>query len=284
MRRLSIEPDRFSGGEASAAASDSLLAQAQTCVEDFYRRMFRTWPGAITRQGPGYTLSFSGDPALTGANHLWPYTPTGLSDAALCEAEAFFRVYRALWSVVLIEPLFAAAGDWLRQRGYTLRWDAPLLAWDGPLPPAPSTERAAVVRASTAHHLADVRQVMEEAFLSGSEVSRRVAREEHLADPDVAHYLVYAGPDAVACATVVRHNDMGGVWNVGTRRGFRRRGYATLLMQIILHDLAAWGCTCSILMASPSGEPLYLKLGYRPIGRICYMGPPDDLTRWWGFA
>ncbi len=284
MRRPSIEPDRFFGDDASAAASDSLLAQAQTCVEDFYRRMFRTWPGAITCQGPGYTLSFSGDASLTGANHLWLHTPAGLSDTALCEAEAFFRAQRALWSVVLIEPLFAAASDWLRQRGYSLRWDAPLLAWDGPLPAAPGTQRAAVMRASTAHHLADVRQVMEEAFLSGSEVSQRVAREEHLGDPEIAHYLVYAGPEAVACATVVRHDSMAGVWNVGTRRGHRRRGYATLLMTTILRDLTAQGCTCSILMASPSGEPLYLKLGYRPIGRICYMGPPDDLSRWWSFA
>jgi predicted GNAT family acetyltransferase len=148
----------------------------------------------------------------------------------------------------------------------------------------PRPEQATVVQATTLHHLAAVRSVMEEAFMSGSEVSQRVVREEHLGDPDVAHYLVYAGPEAVACATVVRHDGMAGVWNVGTRRGFRRQGYATLLMQTVLHDLTAWGCTCSILMASPSGEPLYLKLGYRPIGRICYMGPPDDLTRWWGFA
>lgn len=284
MRKLSTEPDRLFDDDASAARPDPLLAQALTCIEDFYQRMFRTWPSAVTRERAGYVLSFSGDTALTGANHLWLRTPAALSEAALSEAEAFFRVYRALWSVVFIEPLFPAASDWLRQRGYSLRWDAPLLAWDGPLPPAPCTEQAAVVRASTPHHLADVRQVMEEAFLSGSEVSQRVAREEHLGDPDVAHYVVYAGPDAVTCATVVRHDGMAGVWNVGTRRGFRRRGYATLLMETILRDLAEQHCACSVLMASPSGEPLYLRLGYRPIGRICYMGPPDDLTRWWGFA
>lgn len=281
MRRPSTESDRLWG---DPAAPETLLGAAQTCVEDFYRRMFRTWPGAITRQGAGYTLSFSGDTGLTGANHLWPHTPGALSDSVLSEAEAFFRVHRALWSVVYIEPPFAAVSAWLRQRGYTLRWDAPLLAWDGPPPPAPRHERVTVIRATTAPHLAAVRRVMEEAFMSGSEVSQRVVRDEHLADPDVAHYLVYAGPEAVACATVVRHDGMAGVWNVGTRRGFRRRGYATLLMQTVLHDLTAWGCTGSILMASPSGEPLYLKLGYRPIGRICYMGPPDDLTRWWGFA
>lgn len=279
-----LRPSTDPGERADDHAAEALLAQAMACVEDFYQRMFRTWPGAINRQGTGYVLSFSGDTTLSGANHLWPQTAAALNEAVLDEAETFFRAHRATWSVITIEPLFSAANDLFRRCGYTLRWDAPLLLWSGPVPAERPDGRATVVRASTVEHLSAVRQVMEDAFLPGSDVSRRVVREDHLDDPAVTHYLVYAGPEPVACGTVVRRDRMAGVWNVGTRRGFRRRGYATLLMTALLRDLAAGGSTHSVLMASPSGEPLYLRLGYQPIGRLCYLGPPADLTRWWGFA
>jgi len=284
MLKRSTDPAGCAGESGSGIPRDQLLASALVCIEDFYRRMFRTWPGAVNQPAKGYTLSFSGDTTLSGANHLWPYPPAGLSEAALSEAEAFFRAHRATWSVVYLEPLFPQASELLRRCGYTLRWDAPLLVWEGPPPPTPQNGEAVVVRATTPQHLAAVRGVMEEAFLSGEDVSRRVVRNEHLDDPEVAHYLVYAGPEPVTCGTVVRHEGMAGVWNVGTRCGFRRRGYATLLMTTLLRDLAALGCTTSILMASPSGEPLYLQLGFRPIGRLRYMGPPDDLTCWWGYG
>lgn len=244
------------------------------CVDDFYARMFRDWPDAINRARNGHVLSYSGDRRLTGANHLWPYTLDSLNATTLNEARKFFDEYEAAWSVVVTDAYLPGSAMRLTEMGYYPRWQSPLMVLD--MPPERLPIRAAdaeVVRASTPQQLEDVRRVMTEAFSTGSSVNRRVVRAEHLHHPEIRHYLVYAGLEAAACATVALRDDMASIWNVGTRYLFRRRGYATAIMLALLDDLRAEGCTASTLMASPDGYPLYDRLGYRQIGTTMYMGP-----------
>jgi GNAT superfamily N-acetyltransferase len=253
---------------------DPVLAAALTCVDYFYARMFRDWPDAVTRTLGDCTVSFSGDTQLTGANHLWPNTPDALSPIALYEAAKFFAPFHAAWSAVFTDPYMPHAAHVLADYGYSLRWQSPLMVLTDRPQWCAVNPAARVVRATTEAELIKIAQVMSEAFATTNIVNQRVARPEHLNDPAITHYLLYNGDDPASCATVAAHNGMAGIWNVGTRRRFRRQGFATTLMIALLDDLWQRGIAASMLMASPGGEPIYRRLGYRHIGTTMYMRPP----------
>ncbi|HVO71842.1 MAG TPA: GNAT family N-acetyltransferase [Aggregatilineaceae bacterium] len=254
--------------------ADPLLGAALACVDQFYARMFRDWPDAVNRVSDTWTLSYSGDQHLTGANHLWPHAPDAVTERALREAEEFFDTYHAAWSVVYTDTFMPQAAALLDRHGYYRRWHSPLMVLDAPPTRLPTRFGGEVIRASSVKHLDDVRRVMNEAFGTGTSVNQRVVRAEHLGDPGIRHYLLYAGREPAACAMVAMCGEMAGVWNVGTRYRYRRQGFATRVMLALLDDLRACGCPVSVLMASPEGQPLYQQLGYREIGNVNYMGPP----------
>ncbi|MCF2969619.1 GNAT family N-acetyltransferase [Synechococcus sp. Nb3U1] len=54
----------------------------------------------------------------------------------------------------------------------------------------------------------------------------------------------------------------GYIWGVYVEPDFRRRGIARQLTQLVLEYLHSIGCTRAILHASPSGRPVYEKLGF----------------------
>lgn len=244
------------------------------CIDEFYARTFRNWPEAVTHSGDGYVLSYSGDRRLTGANHLWPYRLDVLTPDTLAETGRFFEAFEAAWTVVITDTCLPGAAARLTELGFYPRWQSPLMVLDTPPNRLPvRAERVRVIRASTAQHLEHVRQVMTDAFSTGTSVNRRVVRAAHLIEPGITHYLAYAGTEPTACATIALCSTMASVWNVGTRYAFRRQGYAAAIMLALLDDLQAGGYPASTLMASPEGFPLYERLGYRQIGTTMYMGP-----------
>ncbi len=278
------------------STADPRLSAALTCVDVFYQRLFRDWPSAVNRVGDGYVMSYSGDNRLTGANHLWVEEASALRVEVLERTARFFEAFGAAWSVITTDTHLPEAIDFLTGLHFHVRWRSPLMVLEGAPRPLPVRRDSPVIRASTPRHLLDVQQVMTEAFATRRSVNERVARLAHLHDPDVDHYLMYASEsvidealpvapcvgespemgacEPVACATVVHYGGMAGVWNVGTRRAWRRQGYATTIMHALLADQAARGRSTSMLMASAAGQPLYAALGYREIGLTYYSGPP----------
>jgi len=257
--------------------TSTTLAAALDCVDTFYEIVFRTWPTAVTRTEGPYRLCYSGDTRLTGANHLWPLTPDAITPDALNAALAFFADHDAAWSVVFTDSFTPDARDLLVARGFYRRWASPLMLLDGPPQRVPVHPHARPIRATTLEHLHDVARVMSAAFATDYATNRRIARAEMLEHPAITHYLIYERDQAACCATVARCGSMAGVWNVGTSPRFQRQGYASTIMLALLDDLRATGCTTTTLMASPSGKPLYDRLGYRQIGLTAYMGPPRYL-------
>ncbi len=258
----------------AALRTDPLLEAALDCVDDFYARMFRTWPNAVNRMIGECTVSYSGDTRLTGANHVWPAQSESLNDEVLRIARRFFEEFHAAWSVVFTDSQMPIMADYLAGRGFTVRWSSPLMVLDRPPEPLEINPAVRVIRASRPQHIDDINLVMTEAFAAGNNVNRRVVRTEHLASDDVRHYLIYSGDQPAACATVAVHGPMAGIWNVGTRYRFRRQRFATTIMRHLLADLRREDCHATMLMASPAGLPLYEELGYRQIGLTYYMGPP----------
>jgi len=65
-----------------------------------------------------------------------------------------------------------------------------------------------------------------------------------------------------------------GIYNVGTLEHARRRGLATALTAIQLHDARARGCETASLQATQTAERLYAGIGFRDLGRILEYIPP----------
>lgn len=254
---------------------DPLLVSALDAVDDFYARLFRDWPEAVTHAVGDCTLSYSGDARLNGANHLFPHTPEALTDAALAEAEDFFAQHDASWTAIYTDRYTPHAEAILSARGYSPRWHSPLMVLDAPplpLAPRPDTH---VIRATTRDHLDDVVRVLREVFGTSSIVSRRIVRVAHLDDPTIRHYLIYEDGAVVTSALAAFHTSgMATIWNVGTRPAFRRQGYATAIMTAMLADLRAQGASVVALLASREGMDLYHALGFRALATTYYMGPP----------
>lgn len=267
---------------------DPMLETALVAIDDFYARLFRDWPEAITRRVGDCTVNYSGNPRLNGANHLFPHRPDALTEDVLDQAEAFFSEHNAYWTAIYTDRYMPEADALLAERDYSARWHSTLMVLDGS--PSASVLRqmprlyAPAVRATTRDHLDDIVAVLRDAFGTSHVISRRVVRAEHLGDPTVRHYLMFDRDDpgvAVACATATIHaGGVATIWNVGTRRDYRREGYGTALMLGVLDDLRQQGAPLTALLSSAEGVGLYTALGYRTLAKTYYMGPPPVVTAW----
>ena len=80
--------------------------------------------------------------------------------------------------------------------------------------------------------------------------------------------------DLAAAALAYDHAGDCGIFNVGTTPSYRRRGLATALTLIQLHDAAARGCVTASLQSTPVAERVYAAVGFRDLGRILEYSPP----------
>ena len=60
------------------------------------------------------------------------------------------------------------------------------------------------------------------------------------------------------------HRHYGYIWNVYVDSNYRRQGIATQLTQSAIAHLTSLNCTKVVLHASPSGKPVYEKMGFIP--------------------
>jgi GNAT superfamily N-acetyltransferase len=102
-----------------------------------------------------------------------------------------------------------------------------------------------------------------------------------------AHRALGWGPDAplhnfvgrlegrpVSVSALFTHDDVAGIWNVGTLDDVRGRGIGretTLEALRLGRDL---GYGISILGSSPLGFPVYTRIGYVEVCRVRHFGPP----------
>jgi ribosomal protein S18 acetylase RimI-like enzyme len=100
------------------------------------------------------------------------------------------------------------------------------------------------------------------------------------ADPTAYHVLL-ARLDGETVATAMAF-DLGGdcgIYNVGTLEYARRRGLATALTAVQLHDARARGCETASLQATPAAERLYADASFRDLGRILEYVPNPHRTQ-----
>ena len=100
------------------------------------------------------------------------------------------------------------------------------------------------------------------------------------ADPSAYHVLLARlDGETVGTAMAFELNGDCGIYNVGTLEHARRRGLATALTAIQLHDARGRGCETASLQATPMAECLYATTGFCDLGRILEYVPPAGRTQ-----
>ena len=95
------------------------------------------------------------------------------------------------------------------------------------------------------------------------------------ADPHAYHILIARlGGENVATTMAFDHGGDCGIYNTGTLEHARRRGLATALTALHLHDARARGCQTASLQSTEMAARVYATVGFRDLGRILEYVPP----------
>jgi len=98
-----------------------------------------------------------------------------------------------------------------------------------------------------------------------------------IARADPSAFQLWVAPlqgEGVATAMAFDHDGDCGIYNVGTVEHARRRGLATALTALHLHEALARGCRTASVQSTVEAESVYVAVGFRDLGRILEYAPP----------
>lgn len=245
---------RLTDAELYVRGSETLLAS--------WEQYARGSPGATLHRLAGAAAAvFPNEPERNVYNNALLERDLGASQRAdaVSAMEAAYQAAGVTRFAAWVHESDAAMRDALERRGYTL--DEVTRAMGMSLGdvrlPRPDLELAP---AGLAEHLRLTG--MPHGFLSG-------------ADPSAFHVLVASlGGENVSTAIAFDFATDCGIYNVGTLEPARRRGLATALTAIHLHDARARGCRTASLQSTEMAERVYAAAGFRDLGRILEYIPP----------
>jgi GNAT superfamily N-acetyltransferase len=219
----------------------------------------RLWEGPLGRHlsEPGLAFAFSGEPALD-------------FNIAICHAAGAEAIERALAEVkataspgliMLAGPALGEARR-LTDEGWVPIHSAPFRSQTiAPNDGDPS------VRRLDRTGLEAFRSVVEESFRATPSLTRlalpdSVALGAPDADPAFASWGLYEAGALVSAVATVVVNDNVCVWMMATRPAVQGHGYGRRLLSAVLGHCARAGARRALLLATPSGDPLYQSMGF----------------------
>jgi ribosomal protein S18 acetylase RimI-like enzyme len=160
----------------------------------------------------------------------------------------------------------------LQATGLKPRADIPRMLIERPLPDAPMPPEVRVERFAEERHVRDAVEINAEAFqlnrLPPEEARLFFGRPSELLSGRVTGYVAYRQNQPVSTALTILSGAGAGVYWVGTVASAQRSGLGSLCTRLATNAGFARGASVVTLQASPFGEPVYRRLGYRTYGRL----------------
>jgi hypothetical protein len=160
----------------------------------------------------------------------------------------------------------------LRARGLEPGAEAPCMLIERPLVPPQDQEGLRVERFVNEAQVLQALGVLEDAYaqlgLPPEETRLFFEDPERLLSPRVVGFLASIDAEPAAVALTLLDGEGAGVYWVGTASRAQRRGLADSCTRLATNAGFEAGARVVTLQASPLGEPLYRKLGYRTYDRL----------------
>ncbi len=137
--------------------------------------------------------------------------------------------------------------------------------------PATIPGNVEIVRVSSSRQLADFVDVAAVGFTQiklPEDISRGLfIHHDRILSPYVHFYVAYLDGRPAATTMAVDSHGISGIYWVATHPDMQRRGLADAIMRFASNAAFDRGAPCVILQASPFGEPVYRRMGYREFTR-----------------
>lgn len=135
-----------------------------------------------------------------------------------------------------------------------------------PVPKAPALPPGLEIRTvEDETGLSEFVSVSAEAFGMPVEGLSQLVTMRFIEDPGWRSYLGFVDGEAVTASMLQMDDEIAGVYFVGTRGAYRKRGLGEALTWHAVREGAGAGCTVSALQASDMGKPVYERMGYRVV-------------------
>jgi len=251
---------------------DTLRALCDLNLLESIRFHGRISRAARIEEGGGVLLVAGATEFPVGFSNAATRVDSALAPAELLErADAFFGARGRSYTVWIRGDHDADLAAATREAGATELGSTPCMSVGGALgqkTPPPGVE---VRVADTPDAIRGAQRVNREAYESigmpPRETDALYERPEVWLGADKLVVVAYADGEPLATASLLMSPRVGGIYWVGTRAAARGRGLGELCTRVVTDAAFDRGAQVATLQASPMGEPIYLRLGYREIDR-----------------
>ncbi len=250
---------------------------------------YRDGMGRFATNGGG---EFRGFPGVTCFRNPLPFVPfnmafvedpTVLNRAVLDAVHAFYREMRTEWSLVVPPGHARAFETTLKHIAVSSRLTMPEMilpreadhAW-------PSPPNLQVRRIRDLDELRDWMEVASIAYGMGDpRFFDRLASPAALDAPGMAHFIGLMHGRPVATSSLYIRNGVAGVHGVSTLPEVRGKGFGAAMSAAVVRDGFSHGCHTVALQATPSGFPVYFRMGFRHVFDFEEWVVPKDARHVW---
>ncbi len=230
--------------------------------------------GGVVLDEDGLTFWAGAHPLPVLANAVVRTDPRVPATTVLANARRFFAAHRRGFSVLLC----GAADDDVRpvceSAGLTAMGGSPGMVLEARLPDAACPRGVTIRTVETDADAADFARVNGEAYATyGMPPGCAEALLGRLAvthAPHITSIVADVQGEPAAAAMVILTHGIGGIYWVGTTPKARGKGLGELVTRIVGNIAFDQGARLVVLQASPMGEPIYRKMGYREVTRYPY--------------
>jgi GNAT superfamily N-acetyltransferase len=225
------------------------------------------------RSRDGVLIAHSGT-QIAAFNVAFVARPPSDPDVSISDAIAFFDERGAPFILRVREGVDPESERAARECGLRYTDTVPGMVIRDPKPAAkPADIRVRMIDDESS--LADHRSVVADAFEMPATLAEYFLTMRLFVTPDVVGYVGYVDGRPVATSALFMTHRVAGVYNVATRREYRKRGLGEAMTWHAIGEGLAAGCVVASLQASELGQPVYERMGFRTIAPYRTFGRPE---------